>query len=680
MKKNLLAIGLLAIVGSVQAQTVLLHVDDTAKMYVSSGTLVYNGGGLQTKGTGNIDLYGNMMVVGNSSSDVVRTLTTTNTLKDTGSNIFLRLNTATTPTPTPAVSATYGQLYITGISQANITGIVDKEYANNKHGAYQQIGVPFFNKTFASLSNDLAGGAPANVFDEVRWGGKEILKWNNSAMQYDGSIIPTAPIPNATVPGITIPLSTLTTSADRTSYYAVGTGGATATGYNPVTPRFVKGRPYADGITGTGNTINLIPSTVNYGVAGNAQNVYYERYNTYVNDPFNGLGFYSASFARNLFQFSNPYLTNLDLSFIGFNEVTGGATDNNNLTNILGIAVDPQNVTWNSNTGGASSYPDTQKVTFDVSSRKPTGNFNALIIKPMNTFKVKLRDNTSQTLDFDNLRRFGYTPRTESSTNPYSVTATKNGNVGTIKQLGVLALDAAGNQIGETYYVVAPQFTSGSIADPIISSVQAVTSSMSSVIQTYEEIPTGGIDPNNSSAYRLYINEANETNYQGKRIDLSIFGQNVASLKFEVRDDTVLIPNNTHTLSSGTGFYYSVGNGQAAQVYQGATIPVNSSNFGLYYGAPVPQGSLNTSDVAKKSRTVVVHNPEIDHYIVRFDADWKSASVEVFDGSGKLVISEKSVKTDSDYVIKLDSSLKAFYIVKVVGNDGTIVNSKILIK
>jgi len=680
MKKNLLAIGLLAIVGSVQAQNVLLHVDDTAKMYVSAGTLVYNGGGLQSRGSGVIDLHGNMMVVG-TTTDGIKTIPTNGTPAGTSNtpnptNVILRINTPGSPT-----TSQYGQLYIKGIPQGNITGSVDKEYANNKHGAYQQIGVPFMGKTFASLSNDLAGGAVgANVFDEVRWGGKEILKWSNTNMRFDGSIIPSAPITSATTPGISVALSTITTEADRTAYYTVGTGGITNTGYNPINIRTVKGRPYADGITGAGNTIPLVASTVDYGVAGNNQNIYYERYNTYIGDPFNGLGFYAASFAKNLFQFSNPYLTNIDLSFIGLVENSGGTTDNNNISNIFGVAVDPQNVTWNANTGGTSSYLEAQKVTFDASTGRATGAIGALVIKPMNTFKIKLRNNTSQTLDFDNLRRFGYTPRTESVSNPYSVTASKNNNVGTIKQLGVLALDAAGNQIGETYYVVAPQFSTGFFTDPSINSVQAVTSTMNATIQTYEEIATGGIDPNNSSVYRLYINEANETNYQGKRIDLSIFGQNVASLKFEVRDDTVLIPNNTHTLSSGTGFYYAVGNGQASQVYQGATIPVNSSNFGLYYGAPAPQGSLNTSDTMKKSRTLVVYNPEIDHYIVRFDSEWKTASIEVFDASGKLVINEKSVKTNSDYVIKLDASLKALYVVKVVGNDGTIVNTKILIK
>ncbi len=73
MKKNLLTIGLLSLTVSINAQNVLLHVDDTAKMYVSKGTLVYNGGGMQIKNTGNIENRGNFMVVG-TTSDTFRNL------------------------------------------------------------------------------------------------------------------------------------------------------------------------------------------------------------------------------------------------------------------------------------------------------------------------------------------------------------------------------------------------------------------------------------------------------------------------------------------------------------------------------------------------------------------------------------------------------------------------------
>ncbi|MFC7347924.1 T9SS type A sorting domain-containing protein [Chryseobacterium zhengzhouense] len=668
MKKNLLTIGLLAIGLSVQAQ-VLLHVDDTAKMYVSNGTLVYNGGGLQTRGTGNIDLYGNMMVVGNNTSDVLRTITTNATdPKFDGGNIVLHLNSGA------PVSATYGQLYITGIPQGNITGIVDKEYAATKHGSYQQIGIPFNGKSFSSLGTDLGNGT--NAFNNTRWGGREILKWNNDKLRFDGSIPVTAPITSFTQAGITIDAlsaTSVTTPADRTAYYTVGT-----TNWVTDAVRMVKGSPYADGITGADRiTLNSAPQlAVSFGVGtGNNQNFYYEKYNTYIFDNFSTTLAWTGDWGRYTYQFSNPYLTNIDLSLIGYDEGTSN-TDNNDFgnNNIWGIAVDPQNVVYNSSTGTTSSYDLTQRVTF-AANGVPNGNYNALVIKPLGTFKIKLRNGTNQLLDFDNLRRFSATPR--AATTSYSVTAAKNTNNGTIKQLGVLALDANGNQIGETYYVVSPDYATGHIQNSAISSVQAVTTP-SAIIQTFEEAPTGGIDQNYSSAYRLYINEANETNYLGKRIDMSVFGSNVASLKFEIRDNANLVADNTHILSGGTGFYYTVANGQAVQIKQGDVIPVANSNYGLYYGAP--QNVLNTNEAKPQSRTLITYHPAIDNYIVRFDPEWKSASIEVFDASGKLVISEKSVKTNSDYVIKLDSNLKAVYVVKVVGNDGTIVNSKILIK
>lgn len=665
MKKNLLTLGLLAISLSVQAQSgnVLLHVDDTAKMYVSNGTLVYNGGGLQTRGTGNIDLYGNMMVVG-SSSDVLKTINADSSNKNTGSNIILRLNQPGTP-----VTSSYGQLYITGIPQNNITGTVDKEYAATKHGAYQQIGLPFNGKTFSSLSTELGGN-----FNNLRWQGREILKWSNTNLRWDGSNPPTVPITSATQPGITIDVNS-STSGDRTAYYTLG-----AADMNPATLHTLRGVPYTDGLNGA-NRISLTPSTVpaSFGSGGNNRNIYQEKYNTYIYDSFDNASPWNTStttFGQFTYQLSNPFLTNIDLTFIGWSE-PGTTTDNNAFSNIWGIVADPQNVNYSTTSGTTAGYAATQIVTFDETSKKPVGNFNTLVIKPLGTFKIKLRDNTPQQMDFDNLRRFSNAPRAEGI--DYNVSAAKNTNTtATIKQLGVLALDANGNQIGETYYVVAPQFKTGNIPNASTSSVQAMTTP-SAIIQTYEEAANGGIDQNYSSTYRLYINEANDVSYLGKRIDLGVFGQNINSLKFEIRDDANLVPNNTHLLSSGTGFYYKVGNGQAVQIKQGDIIPVTATNYGLYYGAP--DSTLDTDDIKKpESRTLITYNPSISNYIVRFDPTWKSASVEVFDASGKLVISEKSVNAGSDYVIKLDSSMKAVYVVKVVGNDGTIVNSKILIK
>jgi len=81
---------------------------------------------------------------------------------------------------------------------------------------------------------------------------------------------------------------------------------------------------------------------------------------------------------------------------------------------------------------------------------------------------------------------------------------------------------------------------------------------------------------------------------------------------------------------------------------------------------------------ATASRTLVVYDPSITNYIVRFDPKWKKADIQVYDMSGKLVISKKAVETSRDFVIELDGSVKNSYVVKIVSDKGETVNTKIL--
>ena len=71
-------------------------------------------------------------------------------------------------------------------------------------------------------------------------------------------------------------------------------------------------------------------------------------------------------------------------------------------------------------------------------------------------------------------------------------------------------------------------------------------------------------------------------------------------------------------------------------------------------------------------------SPNIDNYIVRFDPNWKKADIQVYDMSGRLLISEKEVSTSSDYTIKLLQNLKSTYLVKVQSDKGDNVQSKII--
>ncbi|KFF21137.1 T9SS type A sorting domain-containing protein [Chryseobacterium sp. JM1] len=642
MRKSLFAIGLLAISYSVQAQ-VLCHVDTNANMYVSEGTLVYSGGGVQTRGNGLLDVHGNVMVVG-TAGDAFKTIDAGGGDKTDGGNIILRLN---TPGNTDDAS-TYGQLYVDGLNQAQITGIVSKEFRTKKHGNgdfYQQVAMPFSGKVLNSLSTELG-----KTFGTVRRSKNEILKWNNTGAVAD--------FIDLTVP-----------TADATGYYMLGSANNNLDTSSAL--RTVNGRPY----TSLASNVSLQNGgNVTLGTGGNGLNGYNERYNTYLQDQFEvSVTPWANTYGKNIYQFGNPFLTNLDLSKIGYIE-NGGTTDNNNIPNLWGVRYDPGTVAVGAQGNAYSTGALIQ--TYDASG-VPVGDIG-MIIKPMQTFVLKLRTSVPQTLNFNTLRRFNQTVRAAGT--DYSVTAAKNASKsidGTVKQLGVIGLDANGNELARTYYVVSPNATTGHQTS-IATTVQA-TATSENMIGTFEEALNGGYDSNYTAQYWLYINEANENNFKGKNVKLVNYKTDkVKSYKFEIRENGELVPAGTHLLSAGIGFYYKASNGTVQQATQGGIAPNAVASYDLYYGDP-NNVVLGTKDpISVPSRTMVVYNPEITNYIVRFDPNWKKADIEVYDMSGKLVISKKAVDASRDFVIELNGAVKNSYVVKIVSDKGETVNTKIL--
>jgi len=654
MRKSLFAIGLLAAINSVQAQDVLLHIDDAATTYVSEGTLLYAGGGLQTRGTGIMDVHGNVMVEGTSTS-AFRTITTAGGAKTDGGNIVLRLN-----TPASFATSTYGQLYVNGVSAANLTGIVSKEYRTTRHGNgnyFQQIAIPFAGKAYSTLSTELA-----KAFGTTRFTQNEILTWNNAA---------------AVSNHVT---NLANTTAAAPTYYMLGsknnnldlsappanlpTIAPTATG----SVFTLSGTPVRAEDLAT-VTLQGGGASATFGVNGSGTNQYGELYSSYLQDQFDRTnGYFSLTYGKNIYQFGNPYFTNLDLSRIAYAEAAA-VTDGNAISNLWGVKYTAGTVATQAN--GSTFTTGAQIQTYDLTG-VPVGD-TGLVIQPMQTFVLKLRDNTPQTLNFSTLRRFSSSVRA-AGTN-YSVTAAKNTNVGTVKQLGVIALDAAGKEIGRTYYVVTPNATTGHQTSAS-TTIQA-SATGGDVIGTFEESLNGGYDYNNTN-YWLYINEANEVNFKGKNVKLVTYSPTVVkSYKFEIKENAEPIADGAHALSAGIGFYYKTSNGTLQQAVQGAVIPVAGTEYDLYYGEP-SNIVLATNDTKAPIRTLVVYNPAIDNYIVRFDPSWKKADIEVYDMSGKLVISKKDAETSKDFVIELDKNIKNSYVVKVVSSTGDVVNTKIL--
>ncbi|MDN4013833.1 T9SS type A sorting domain-containing protein [Chryseobacterium gambrini] len=654
MRKSLFAIGLLAAINSVQAQNVLVHVDDAATTYVSKGTLVYSGGGLQMKGSGIVENHGNFMVDG-TSTDSFKTIDASNVNKteaNGGGNFVNKLNEPTayatyntnSSSATPAY--TYGQLFISGIPQTNITGIVDQEYRAVNHGTYQQIGLPFYDKTASTLSAELG-----KTFTNARYSKNEILAYSNP-----------------TVVSMNVDITTkLGVANPGTAYYMLGGLGLDVSN----TTRTLKGRPLTD--IGTTVTLQNAGNGINFGTGGSATNMYNEKYYTYLQDGFHigsGGTAWQGNYGRNIYQFSNPFLTNIDLSQIAVNE---GATvgDGINLTKIQGVRLEVSGVQTASSTGGSGGTGSSSYKFITYPSGVPTGDVDYTVVRPMGTFVIKLLDNTSaDTFNFANLRRFNYYSRA-ASTN-YSVAANKNSS-GTVKQLGVIGLDANGNEVARTYYVVYPNGTTGHSTNALTQ----VTLSSGAILGTFEEDVNGGYDNNYTGQYWLYINEANEFNFKGKNIKLVNYDLNtIKSYKFEIRENAQLVADGTHALSTGIGFYYKAANGTLQQAIQGGVTSATNAEYDLYYGEP--NVVLATTETKSPSRTVVIYNPAITNYIVRFDPNWKKADIEVYDMSGKLVISKKAVETTRDFVIELDQQIKNSYVVKIVSDKGDIVNTKIL--
>ena len=656
MKKITLTVILLGFTfNDYSAQQVTVHIENAGIFYVEKNALTNVKGGIQIKGK--FKNKGNVMLEGFSDSVF-------KTLKEDGSNAdfsdikngtsgqFLNILNNPDNYELPNTTAlgknySYGQLYIKDFNQSNITGFASSEYRNVNHGAYQQIGLPFFQKKLTELNDELGKN-----FSPNRWTQNEILKWNNSKVVFDNL-------------DYSQPLD------DATGYYILGNKN-NSLNLSSVT-RIISGQPYTDG-PGVIKSIENAGQGISFGTNGSAINEYNERYNSYLQDGFElqssiGGTAWQGNYGKNLYQFSNPFLTNLDLRNIFIDETNG---DNVYISNIYAIRLEQASgtVSYTPNVGGGST--SFRYVTWDSSTNSPVGDVDWLMVRPFGTFVIKLKDNSipGQTINFNNLRRFAYTPRTSSS---YSVNAARTSQQkNTLKQLGIIALDAEGKEIGRTYYVVSKNAKSG---HQNLGNFQ-ISASSSNVIGSFEEnVLNGGYDNNYTSKYWLYINEANEEDFQGKAIPMMIYSSNVKSLKFELRENAEL----SEELSSGKSFFFSI-NGNLNKVSQNGNVPVsvNSSlSVKLYYGEP--QNILSSEEVLQPSRTMVVYNPNISKYFVKFDKNWKTADVSIFDASGKIISKKENVNCHNDFIID-ENLVSGFYIVRITSDNGESTTSKILMK
>lgn len=654
MKKNLLILSSLALCLFAKAQ--LTYVGNGALVQIDNNALVYSGGGVKLDGTAKVNTIGDFMVVSAAQNFEV------------ASSADFRLKYSS-----PTV---YGQLYIKNMPQANITGKVNKEYVDTKHGTTgrQQTALPFYNFGITDLQATLPHINVANSALTVtgRFNKRSVFKWNNSLAVFDQLTTALTPIVGKAndyyilsrrlYDNTEIWDTTLTT--ENPNGYLQGYVPANGTDlYSANTfKKIFKGVPVSDQ-NAVDTQVTLSGSyTGSFGSNGTGKNKYNELYKSYVDDPFVTTK-WSADYGRNVYQHGNPFLTNIDLSLL--KKGTNLTDDENAISNLNGIYFYSNGI-YNSYVIG-SSYTSVTGVlvTFDGAGNVVAGTANDIVIKPMQEVMIKLSDANAQTLKFNNTRRFAQTARNEST--PYSVTAAKGGSSLVTKQLGVILYDSDDKELGRTFYVVNEEAVTG--FSPETARMQATSTYPS--IYTKEELITGGAD--NTTDYNLYINEANEQNFQGKEIPLVINDTNAAKLKFFLIESGNIIADNQN-LTNGESFYFN-NNGTITQIISGASVPLTNTNFtyGLYYKQP--SGVLDTTDLSK-GQTIVFKKD--NDYMVRFSKTWKNADIEVYSSVGQLLHVAKKVSTYNDYKLPLNVSANSVYIVKVISEKGEIVTKKII--
>lgn len=675
MKRKIFALGLLSLAFSANAQS-LLGIQDQASLHIKEDALIYSGGEVKTVADGVIDNFGNVMIVGGG----FKTVTASNTDKTNGGNFILRLWSNATTNGSIVNGGTvikYGQLYIDNqTSQAQVTGIVDKEYKDNSHGAYQQMGIPFYKKNFSELSTELGANLSGN-----RWNRTGVLVWNNSKVRFD-HFNPTNNTTDIKLAGHAV------ANNGATSYYAIGsryfnafTGGTPNTLSTKVFT--IKGVPFAGNITAT---LSGAGDGVDFGVGGKNTNYYREQYNSYLGDHWeHSSSPWSGNYGKNIYQFGNPYLTNINLKYIG-----------TIIDNLMGVRVDPS-------TSVKATGAETSGVYVSYNNAGVAiGDVKQVIVRPMGTFEIKLSGPSVRVLDFGQLRKFAYeantsntstynggvTVQSESSNKDFVLSelstnsTVKIGNAklsnSSVKQLGVIALDADGKELGRTYYVVYADGVSG---QPTKFSSQ-VTANSKTIIGTFEESKKGGVDEDLINSYWLYINEANENDFKGKEVPMRIYSPDVKSLAFEILENAEDIANGQERLSSGESFYIFDGK-KHVLIGNNKKISISSTDaeFGLYYGKPAELVSQKNTiaTIQKPSATILAYDESIAAHKILFDPEWKKATVQVFDLSGRLIFSQANVDaTKGEFVVNLPSAVRGTYVVTAVSETGKKFSQKVI--
>ena len=681
MKKNLLALGALALGFSFNAQT-LTYVDEGAKFYVSSGALVYSGGNwvLDSNIEKTVENKGNIMIVGDYKKG-----TKTNAASD-GKEF---VNVYTGPND-------YGQVQI--LSSANATDALmtmqRPAASTNYFGADYAIAFPYkdkvtyFMKSFGKTEAEFRGSCGLDVDCGAARYTMNLYKWDNNQME--GDAVTTADKfvagdyyfinlrPDANLQSAMTGIIGYKGTPDPLSYLKTGKA-------------VIKGQTEA--------SFSIIP----YNTWKSYINNYNEYYKTYLGD----VDTKSLVYNKNVYRFGNPYTSNLDLSDAsGANSwltiLNGGTrrklvqayTDQLIKDFTITKRTDVYDVNWSGTVGTTNVNWTYYTAKFD--GTQWTGNANALLIKPLETFNLNFpvinptalggtRTVNVEVSFKDANKTFKYTPSTPgTSTMIASNMKFSSGSMMSTFSPKILASNYyTAVNIDEFYQNEIFLLKDNTIqADPVYlvgtkyyaMPTAKTTSVSSSMIYVNGINPDETVNVDNKKAF----NEFNSIDYVGKPLGLgfnNLVDGNNYELKFNLYEGSIF--NNVKDLSAGKFYIKDKLNNKVDEVSASSTYKFTASGdmsnrFEVYWKSVSSgaAGTLATSSDAVTSSKTIIYKDGGNISTIKFENSLGKANVEVYDMSGKLLLTKKNVNTTSDFPI--DLQIYGVYVVKVTYANGEV--------
>ncbi len=430
------------------------------------------------------------------------------------------------------------------------------------------------------------------------------------------------------------------------------------------------------------------------------KNTYNEKYQTYIDDKVRMVSD-DAGYGRNYFQFGNPYTSNIDLAYIG-SPATPGYDDGNDIDGLLAVAR-VADLDYTAQGGSASSGMIV--ATYNEATNVWGGDASALLVKPFEPFIVVLNTAATNTgnrvINFsDKLKTFSMTPNSMGG----GVVTPKNGDFegGNIEasvdglgfstpssaiprfyQVGLSLHHSNGAPTGNKVYVIV---TNSGVANGTSNPLESEYSDFGSRTGFYLAQENQDGSPVFNSTRKMHINTVNMA-YVSKPIPM-FFNRKAGDLEgYYIKADlfyknifTQITEEENNFIDGNSFFFYD----KREDVLMPITTDFNyyvdvsekalDNRYTVYWnGGPVfNKGEMEETLIAGST---VIYKDQQTHKI-RFNDQWDSADVKVYDMSGRNIMSFQNIDTQSDFELKLPGT--GIYVVKAESNTGEVYTQKII--